>query len=108
MEEDLWIEHQEALQLEIPWEVRPLSPMDSSTQIQYIIEQDLRLRVEELSIWSRLDDEVNDDNHLVIHRPEEGNWVTLQTYPSNRSIHLLYPTHEGAPPLPSTTLQNLE
>ena len=28
MEEDLWIEQQEALQIEIPQEVRPLSPMN--------------------------------------------------------------------------------
>ena len=32
----------------------------------------------------------------------------LQVYPSNRSIHLLYPTHEGAPPLPNTALENTE
>ena len=29
-------------------------------------EEDLRLRDGEFGIWSRLDDEVNDDNHLVI------------------------------------------
>ena len=66
--------------------------------MQVIVEEDLRLRAGEFGIWSRLDDEVNDDNHLVIHRPEKGNWVTLQAYPSNRSIQLLYPGHEGAPP----------
>ena len=38
MEEDLWIEQQEALQLEIPQEVRPLSPTNLSTQIQAIVE----------------------------------------------------------------------
>ena len=32
----------------------------------------LRLRAGEFGILSRLDDEVNDDNHLVIHRLEEG------------------------------------
>ena len=46
--------------------------------------------------------------HLIIHRPEEGNWVTLQAVPSNRSIHLLLPTHEGAPPLPNTALEDTE
>ena len=34
MEEDLWIEQQEALQLEVPQEVRPLYPTDLSTRIQ--------------------------------------------------------------------------
>ena len=38
MEEDLWIEHQEALQLEIPQEVRPLYPTDLSTRIWAIVE----------------------------------------------------------------------
>ena len=41
--------------------------------MQAFVEEDLRLRVGEFGIWSRLDDEVNDDNHLVIHQPEEGN-----------------------------------
>ena len=76
--------------------------------MQAIVEGDLRLRAGDCGIWSQLDDEVNDDNHLVIHRPEEENWVTLQAYPSNRSIHLLYSTYEGAPPLPNTTLENIE
>ena len=98
MEEYLWIEQREALQIEFPQEVRPLSPTNLSTRMQDIVEEDLRLRTGEFGICSRLDDEINDDNHLVIHRPEEGNWVTLQAYPSNRSIHLLYLTHEGAPP----------
>ena len=108
MEEYLWIEQREALQIDVPHEVRPLSPMNLSTRIQSIIEEDLRLRAGEFGIWSQLDDEVNDDNHLVIRRLEKGNCVTLQVYPSNRSIHLLYPTHEGAPPLPNTTLENIE
>ena len=69
IEEDLWIEQREALQLEIPQEVRPLSPMNLSTRIQTIIEEDLRLRASDFGIWSRLDDEGNDVNHLVIHRP---------------------------------------
>ena len=108
MEEDLWIEQREALQIEVPQEIRLLSPMNLSTRIQSIVEEDLRLRADEFGIWSRLDNEVNDDNHLVIRRPEEGNWVTLQAYPSNRSIHLLYPGHEGAPPLPNTAIQNID
>ena len=85
-----------------------MSPTNPSTRIQTIVEEDLRLRAGEFGIWSQLDDEVNDDNHLVIHQPKEGNWVTLQAYPSNRSIHLLYPTHEGAPPLPNIYLENTE
>ena len=94
----LWIEQRESLQIEVPQEVRPLSPTNPSTRMQAIAEEDLRLRATEFGIWSRLDDEVNDDNHLVIYQLEEGNCVTLQAYPSNRSIHLLYPTHEGEPP----------
>ena len=66
MEEDLWIEKQEALQIEVPQEVRPLSPINSSTKIQTIVEEDLRLRVGDFGIWSQLDDERNDDNHLLI------------------------------------------
>ena len=98
MEEDLWIEQWEALQLEVLHEVRPLSPTSPSTRIQTIVEEDLRLRAGDFGIWIQLDDKTNDDNHLLIRRPEEGNRVTLQALPSNRSIHLLYPTHEGAPP----------
>ena len=85
-----------------------MSPMNLSTRMQAIVEEDLRLRASEFGIWSQLDDEVNDDNHLVIRRLEEGDWVTLQVYPSNQSIHLLYLTHEGAPPLPNTSLENTE
>ena len=66
MEEDLWIDQQEALQIEVLQEIRPLSPMNLSTRIQSIVKEDLRLRAGEFGIWSRLDDEVNDDNHLVI------------------------------------------
>ena len=32
----------------------------------------------------------------------------LQVLPSNQSIHLLYLTHEGAPPLPNTALEDTE
>ena len=86
MEEYFWIEQQEALQIEVPQEIRPLSPMNPSTRIQAIVKEDLRLRAGEFGIWNQLDGEVNDDNHLVICRPEEGNWVTLQVYPSNQTI----------------------
>ena len=40
MEEDLWIEKREALQLEIPQEVRLMSPTDPSTRIQSIVKED--------------------------------------------------------------------
>ena len=66
--------------------------------MQAIVEEDLRLRASEFGIWIQLDDKVNNDSHLLICQPEEGNWVTLQAYPSNQSIHLLYLTHEEAPP----------
>ena len=78
MEEDLLIEQREALQIEVPQEARPLSLTNPSTRIQTIVEEDLRLGAGEFGIWRRLDDERNDDNHLLIHQPEEGNWVTLQ------------------------------
>ena len=83
MEDNLCIEQREALQIEVPQETRPLSLTNLSTRIQSIVEEYLRLRVGEFGIWSRLDDEVNDDNNLVIWRLEEGNWVMLQVYPSN-------------------------
>ena len=67
MEEDLWIEQREALKIEVPQEIRPLSPTNLSTRIQAIVEEDLKVRAGDFGIWSRLDDEVNDDNHLVIH-----------------------------------------
>ena len=43
MEEELWIEKQESLHLEFPQEVKPLSLTNLNTQIQAIIEEDLRL-----------------------------------------------------------------
>ena len=52
MEEDLWIEQREALQIEFPQEERPLSPMNLSTRMQVIIEEDLRLRAGEFGVWS--------------------------------------------------------
>ena len=41
----------------------------------------------------------------MIHQPEEEKWVKLQAYTSKGSIHLLYPTQEGAPPLPNKALK---
>ena len=76
--------------------------------MQATIKEDLRLRAGEFGIWSRLEDKKNDDNNLLIRRPEEGNWVTLQALPSNRSIYLLYLTHEGEPPLPNIALESIE
>ena len=51
MEEDLWIEQQEALQIEVPQEIRPLYSMNLSTRIQAIVEEDPRLRVGEFGKW---------------------------------------------------------
>ena len=70
MEDELCIEKQEALQLEVPQEVKPLT--DSHTQIQAIVKEDLRLGVGDFGIWSRLDDETYNGRHLIIYRPEEG------------------------------------
>ena len=91
----------------VPDEVT-LSPANSHTVIQTIIEDDLRLRAGDITIWSRLGDEPYPRRHLVICLPVEGNWVTFQTEPSFRSIHLLLPTYEGAPPLPHKTLEELK
>ena len=52
MEEDLWIEQREALQIEVIQEVRPISPMNLSTRMQAIVEEYLRLRAGEFGIWS--------------------------------------------------------
>ena len=51
-EEDLWIEPREALQLEVPQELRPLSLTNPSTRIQTIIKEDLKLRDGDFGIWS--------------------------------------------------------
>ena len=50
MEEELLIEQQEALQLEVPKEVKPST--DPRTWIQAIVEKDLRLGVGDFGIWS--------------------------------------------------------
>ena len=71
MEEDLWIEQRQSLQIEVAQKVRPLSPMNQSTRIQAIVKEDLRLRAGEFGIWSRLDDEINNDSHLLIRQLEE-------------------------------------
>ena len=65
-EEELWIEQPEALQLEVPQEVKPLSLMNPSTRIQAIVEEDLRLGVGDFGIWIRLDDETYTGRHLII------------------------------------------
>ena len=51
MEEKLWIEQLEALQLRDPNEGTTLSPLNPRTQIQTIVKEDLRLRVGDFSIW---------------------------------------------------------
>ena len=50
MEEELWIEQQESLQLKVPQEVKP--PTDPRTRIQAIVEEDLRLGAGDFGIWS--------------------------------------------------------
>ena len=57
MEEELWIEQPEALQLRAPHEGTTLSLLNPHTRIQTIVEEDLRLQAGEFGIWSRLDDE---------------------------------------------------
>ena len=69
-----------------------------SSRVQDIVQEDLGLRDGELGVWSRRDGEGNDVNHLVIHRSQEGNWVTFQPYTSNRSIHLFYSNNDITPP----------
>ena len=71
----MWIEQREALQLEVPQEVK-LST-DPCTRIQAIVEEDLKLGAGHFGIWSQLDDETYTGRHLIIHQPEEGNWVTF-------------------------------
>ena len=104
-EEEVWIEQPEALQLRAPKDGITLSPTNPYTRIENIVEEDLRLRVGDFSIWSRLGDDMYTGRQLIICRPKEGNWVTFQAAPSHRSIHLLLPTHEGAPPPPHTNLE---
>ena len=55
-DEEVWIEQQEALQIMTLDEVT-LSPVNPHTVIQTIIEDDLRLRAGDITIWSRLGDE---------------------------------------------------
>ena len=45
--------------------------MNLSTKMQAIVEEYLRLRAGEFGVWSRLDDEGNDVDHVVIRRLEE-------------------------------------
>ena len=76
-EEEVWIEQPEALQLRAPSEGTTLSPLNPRTRIQTIVEDDLRLRASDFSIWSRLGDELYPGRHLIIRRLVEGNWVTF-------------------------------
>ena len=57
----MWIKQHGSLQIEVPQEIRPMSPMNPSTRMQSIVEEDLRLRAGEFGIWSQLDDEENDE-----------------------------------------------
>ena len=52
MEEELWIEQPEALQLRAPHEGTTLSPLNLRTQIQTIIKEDLRLGAVDFGMWS--------------------------------------------------------
>ena len=56
-EEEVWIEHPEALQLIASDEGTALFPLNPRTRIQTIIEEDLRLRAGDYSIWIRLGDD---------------------------------------------------
>ena len=80
-EEELWIDQSEALQFKAPHEGTTLSPLNPHTQIQTIVEEDIRLGDGDFGIWSRLDDETYTGRHLIIRRLEEGNWVTFQAVP---------------------------
>ena len=70
LEEDLWIEQCEYLHIEIPQEVRPLSPtnLNLSAHVQTIFKEHLRLQAGEFDVWSQLDGEGNDVDHLVIRQ----------------------------------------
>ena len=106
-EEEVWIEQPEALQLTAPSEGTTLLPLNPHTRIQTIVEDDLRIRAGDYSIWSQLGDDTYTGRHIVICRPFEGNWVTIQVAPSLQSIHLLLPTQEGAPPRQVQLLKKL-
>ena len=51
-EEEMWIEQPESLQLRAPSEETTLSPLNPHTRIQTIVEDYLRLRAGDFSIWS--------------------------------------------------------
>ena len=82
MEEEVWIEQPEALQTRAPDDRITLSPTNPHTRIQTIIEDDLRLRAGDYSIWSRLGKETYMRRHLIIRQFLEGNWVKFQEAPS--------------------------
>ena len=52
MEEELWIEQPEALQLRAPQEGTTLSPLNPRTHTQKNVEEDLRLGAGDFGIWS--------------------------------------------------------
>ena len=52
MEEELWIEQPEALQLIAHHEGTTFSPLNLHTRIQTIVEEDLQLQAGEFGIWS--------------------------------------------------------
>ena len=56
-EEEVWIEQPEALQLTTPDEGTTLSPLNSHTRIQTIVEDNLRIKAGDYSIWIRLGDD---------------------------------------------------
>ena len=51
-EEEVWIEQPEALQITVPDQGVTLSLVNPRTTIQTIIEDDLRLRAGDITIWS--------------------------------------------------------
>ena len=54
----MWIEQPEALQIIVPNDIITLSVTNPRTRIQTIVEDDLRLRADDFSIWSQLGDEM--------------------------------------------------
>ena len=51
-EEELWIEKPEGLQLRAPDEGTTLSPLNSCTRIQTIVEEDLRRGAGDFGVWN--------------------------------------------------------
>ena len=82
MEEYLQIENGESLQVDIPQNITPDSQLNSNPSARHFQEY-LGLQADNLGVWSRLDEEGNDVDHMVIHQPREGNWVTIEPFSSN-------------------------